>query len=75
MPHGNAERYLRKGHDGETTLAKAKLPHQGAENRAPTLSIGTPAAVYPNQGKEGSFATAPLCNLYFSSYLLYLPRR
>jgi len=38
MPHGNAERYLRQGHDGETALAKAKLSHQEAETRADSHS-------------------------------------
>lgn len=48
MPRDNAEQYLRKGHGGETALAKAKLPHQGTENRGPTLSTGTSPVVYPN---------------------------
>jgi len=26
VPCGNDEQYLRKGHDGETSLAKTKLP-------------------------------------------------
>lgn len=47
-PRGDAEQYLRKGHGGEAALAKAKLPHQKAENRAPTLTIGTSPAVYLN---------------------------
>lgn len=75
MPSGNAEHYLRKGHGGETTLAKAELPHQGAGNRAGSRSeYWDTHSGLPKVGKGRYFVTAPLCNLYFSSYLLYLPR-
>lgn len=35
----------------------------------------SPLLGIPNEEKERYFVTTPLCNLYFSSFLLYLPRR
>lgn len=51
MPHGDAEQYLRKERGGETALAKAKLPPQGAENRAPNPKYWAISSGLPKIGK------------------------